>query len=100
MTFKDLGIYFFLSGCICLLCSLFPPLSGPPPLFWKDILLFLGIIPITSGALAIITAKSFSNRIAAWCMFLAGIVGVVVSFSPWRDAIFYFIANFNLVRST
>jgi len=93
MTFKDLGIYFFLSGCMCLVCALFPPLSGPPPLFWKDILLLLGLIPITSGALAIITTVKVSDRIAAWCMFLAGIVGVIVSFSPWREAIIFFFTK-------
>lgn len=93
MTFKSLGTYFFLSGCICLVCSLFPPLSGPPPLFWKDILLFWGFIPITSGALAIISKAKVSDRIAAWCTFLLGVVGVVVSFSPWRDAIIYLLTK-------
>ncbi len=93
MTFKEgVGTYFLTSGCIAF--ALVPKaFDHNSPLVHSGILYLWGIIPIIVGIFAIITKVKVSDRIFAWCMFLFGVVGVVLSCRPLRYEIFRFFSQ-------
>jgi hypothetical protein len=50
--------------------------------FW-----WLGVIPASIGMIGIFSSGIHDGRRTSWLIFLAGILGVALSFIPWRHAI-------------
>ncbi len=65
--------------------ALWPEVSCQFP-FDKDDLWHFGIIPTTAGVFGILTSHFHKERPLAWFVFLLGVVGIALSFVPWRQA--------------
>lgn len=76
-----IGIYYF--GALFLL----PQRTSQFPFQTED-LWALGIIPALIGVIGILTSGMHDGRRTFWILFLAGILGVALSFIPWRHAVF------------
>jgi hypothetical protein len=53
-----------------------------------DLVLF-GLVPATSGIIGILKRRRYGTGGLPWILFLLGVVGIALSFLPWRWALQY-----------
>ena len=55
--------------------------------FQTDDLVLFGVVPVIAGVIGILTSGRHDGRTLAWWLFLLGVIGVALSFIPWRLAL-------------